>query len=133
MEEFGDASLGYYESFPINIANTFRVRVNVEADQEGVGNRLRSITKCIQGISHVLGWPEMSIGFFLLLLFFNSLQKTQTNFLAKPILDLRKEALPPKSPVMCGLHKIPCTSKNLWLERQPLLHGIYIKQQFSSS
>ena len=39
MEEFGDASLGYYESFPINTVNTFRVRVNVEADWEGVGNR----------------------------------------------------------------------------------------------
>lgn len=47
MEEFGDTSLGYYESFPINIVNTFRVRVNIEADWKGVGNRLRSITKCI--------------------------------------------------------------------------------------
>ena len=33
-------------SFPINIVNTLRVRVNIEADWEGVGNRLRSITKC---------------------------------------------------------------------------------------
>lgn len=46
MEEFGDASLGYDKSVLINIVNTLRVRVNIEADWEGVGNRLRSITKC---------------------------------------------------------------------------------------